>query len=186
MIFLDGFPRRLAGDVIRVTENIPFKTYNFLTLIATEHGHEWRLLSGEKIYFPDRIYLVDCIENLEEVFTPLQQIIYHCIFSRSCDGYIRQKHIAQLLNMDIPNWAIPYVLKVCDEYVVEILELVYHCIKNTDTAIYEHTYSINPEQLRLGYQRVISYWNEYYRRQYPSFNDYVGKVLYDECFGYKH
>lgn len=111
MIFSDGFPRRLAGDVIRVTENIPFKTYNYLTIIATEQFHEWRLLSGEKICFPDRIYLMDCIENLEEVFTPLQQIIYHCIFLRSCDGYISQKHIAQLLNMDIPNWAIPYVLK---------------------------------------------------------------------------
>lgn len=90
-----------------------------------------------------------------------------------------------MLIREIPNWAVPYILKVCDEYVIEILELVYRSIKNIDTSIYESIYSFNPEQLRLSYQRVISYWNEYYRRQYPKFNDYVGKVLYDECFGYR-
>ena len=32
--------------------------------------------------------------------------IYDCIFSRSYDGYVRQKHIEALLDSDTPEWAI--------------------------------------------------------------------------------
>ncbi|MFC0562328.1 hypothetical protein [Halalkalibacter alkalisediminis] len=60
-------------------------------------------------------------------------MIMHCIYSRSCDGFVRQKHLKSLLLMDYEDWAIPYIVKVCDEYIVEILEMTYDILKEQDT-----------------------------------------------------
>ena len=38
-----------------------------------------------------------------------------------------------LANVDIADWVIPYIVKICDEYVLEILEMAYGFLKEQDT-----------------------------------------------------
>ena len=86
--------------------------------------------------------------------------------------------------MSAGRWAIPYILKVCDEYVVEILELIYGRLAQRDTKWYRQLFSFNPRALLSGYNRMISYWKAYYRHRWSSYRQYVGFRLYRECFGY--
>ena len=40
------------------------------------------------------------------------------------------------------------------------------------------------EQPKSHNSRMTSYWNEYYRRRYSDFQQYVGTKVFEECFGY--
>jgi hypothetical protein len=84
--------------------------------------------------------------------------------------------------MDYPNWAIPYIYKLCDEYVIEILEIIYVTIKKQDLKRFRDFCFENKHEFVKSYSRMTSYWNEYYRC--ISFKDYVGKKMFWECFGY--
>ncbi len=183
-MFTDAFPIEYQKEVALVSKAISLKTYNNIEIIQSTEMSSWLLPSGETITFPYRIYLIDNIDNPNAHFSKLEQTIYHCIFSRSCDGFVREKHITALLQQDIPDWVIPYILKVCDEYIVEILELVYKHLCNTDTTQFKKICMINLVQFRYGHSRMISYWNEFYRDRCYYYKDYVGKSLYKDCFGY--
>ena len=45
----------------------------------------------------------------------------------------RQKHLNALILMDFEDWAIPYIIKICDEYVVKIVAMTYEILKEKDT-----------------------------------------------------
>ena len=111
-------------------------------------------------------------------------MILHCIYSRSCDGFVRQKHLNSLLLMDYEDWAIPYIVKICDEYVVEILEMTYDILKDQDTERIKRFCLENIVSFCKSYSRMISYWNEFYRYRYNNFQQYIGRKLFRECFGY--
>ena len=178
-----AFPLQLASDVKVVCNALLHldekRGYEFYY----DHTSTWLLPTGERVTVPYRLYIRDELKPLTRL-TGEQQIIYHCICSRSYDGYVRQKHIQALLAADLPEWALPYVIKVCDEYVVEILQLVYTSLARRDCTAYKRICALNLDYVKLGHSRMISYWNEYYRWDYYRYRDYIGKKLYAECFGY--
>ena len=59
------------------------------------------------------------------------------------------------------------------EYVVEILQLIHENLPNLKPSIYVDFIRANPEYFALTEQRVISYWDCYYRsikrEVYPGF-----------------
>lgn len=179
--FLYGFPKDLREDLGEVLNLIPRRTNG--TLSASDN-HIIYLYKNIKIKFPYRIYIKDVPDDKVNGLNEQQRMILHCIYSRSNDGYVRQKHIKALLNIDYCDWAIPYVVKVCDEYVVEILEMVYDILKNQDTDCFKRFCLDNTENFLRGYFRMVSYWNCFYRDRYPRFREYIGRKLYRECFGY--
>ncbi len=178
-----AFPKEFAADVKAVCDALTVKSEALGGALFSDERTEWLLLSGEKIKMPYRIYVSDKFAASSNL-TERQKIIYHCIFSRSCDGYVRQKHIEALLGQDTPEWAMPYVIKICDEYVKEILETVYLKLCGTNCEKYKALCAINFDYFKLGHCRMISYWNEYYRNGCYRYKEYIGKKLYDECFGY--
>ena len=112
-------------------------------------------------------------------------MILHCIFTRSCDGFVRERHIKALLSEDFTEWAIPYIFKVCDEYVVEILQTVYDNLKDRNTDNFKNFCANNHASFCRSYNRMISYWNEFYRNNCYRYEDYVGRKLFIKCFGAK-
>ncbi len=183
-MFQDSFPRELKDDVEYVSSNISMKTYNNVRNGESEEQSSWILLDNQRITFPYRVYYIDNIDSLNKKYTPEQITVYHCIFSRSCDGYVRENHIKALLSCDLPIWAIPYIIKVSDEYVVQILESIYQRLKNTNTDNFQATCHKNLQIFLYGHDRMISYWNEFYRTQCYKYHNYVGYQLYKECYGY--
>lgn len=183
-MFINAFPEQLKDDVEFVIERLALDSCCKAEKFVTSQNVSWKLKNGKSICFPYRIYFTDKIADLGEIFTPTQEIIYHCIFSRSNDGYVREKHIAALLKVETPEWVIPYIVKICEEYVLKILDMVYSKLSETDTSEYKEICRLNLEQFVKGHDRMISYWNEYHRGKCYNFCDYVGKKLYEECFGY--
>ena len=182
-MFQDGFPNNLRDDVSKVVRLIPIKTYSNVSIGTSEQTIQYSQDSVE-IKFPYRMYYID---NSDEVINKLelqQKMILHCIYSRSCDGFVRQKHLQSLLSMDYADWAIPYIVKICDEYVIEILEMAYDILKEQDTERIKKFCLENVQSFCKSYSRMISYWNEFYRDRCYNFNKYSGKKLFRECFGY--
>lgn len=180
---IKAFPKELAADVEVVYKAMNVKSVAYNGAFCSDGKTEWSLLSGEKIVIPYRIYVRDGLAHPNKL-TARQTLIYHCFFSRSYDGYVRQKHLEALLDSETPEWAMPYIIKLCDEYVKEILEVVFQRLKGTNCETYKALCEFNFTYFRLGHCRMISYWSEYYRFDCYRYKDYVGKKLYKECFGY--
>lgn len=181
---IKGFPKEYTEDVKAVFHVLAGASEAYNGAFYSGETTEWELLSGEKIEILYRVYLRDKLSSLNQL-TPQQQLIYHCILSRSDDGYVRQKHIEALLDATAPEWAMPYIIKVCDEYVYEILETVYRSLKNRNCEPYKALCRQNFAYFRLGHCHMISYWSEYHRHKCYRYKNYLGKNLYAECFGYR-
>ncbi len=174
-----AFPLYLRNDVKLICKNLNFSEYFYY-----DDSTEWLLSSGEVITMPYRIVIEDEFGGDLLSLTPIQKTIYHCIMSRSSDGYVREKHIKALLENEMPEWAIPYVIKICDEYVVEILQTVYDTLSQQNCRKYKEICALNFEYIKRAHTRMISYWNEFYRWDCYKYENYIGKKLYRDCFGY--
>lgn len=182
-MFQDGFPMNLRRDVARVAEIIPFKTCNDLNVGMTEENIVY-VQNDVYIKFPYRIYFVDIHDEVLSELTQEQKMILYCLYTRSCNGYVRQKHLKSLLIMEYADWTIPYIVKLNDEYIVEILEMTYEFLKHKDTEPFKQLYLENIKNFNISYDRMVSYWNQYYRYIYKNFDEYIGRKVFKECFGY--
>ena len=65
------------------------------------------------------------------------------------------------------------VIKLLGEYVVEVLRIIEANLQKLDKPVYGQFLRANPDFLALTEQRVISYWDCYYRFPGPK-EDYPG------------
>ena len=65
------------------------------------------------------------------------------------------------------------MIQLAGEYVIEILRLIEEALPDIELSIYERFLRANPVFLTLTEQRIISYWDCYYRsvrqEEYPGF-----------------
>jgi hypothetical protein len=186
-IIFSAFPTFLHDDVdivISTIEKTLFLDKEALTYNSFQADNKSTFIvsDNEKVQVPYRL-LIDEVPEIKSL-SLVQKMILNCIYSRSTNGYVREKHIQAILQEDLPNWAMPFILKISDEYVVEILELTYSSLKEKDNSKIQEFCQINKSYLKYAYARMISYWNCYYRKEYKNLNKYIGKKLFDECFGY--
>lgn len=184
-MFASGFPKELAQDVNIELGVLPTKTFNNCACF-TDYGEEYCTASG-RIFFPYRVYYVDISDGAMKNLSKTQRMIIHSIYTRSCDGYLREKHLRQLLETNYDDWAIPYIVKLCDEYVLAILNVVYKHFQGKDPGKLKSFWAENPATFRKSYSRMISYWNVYYRyreTEILGIDNYVGQKIFTECFGY--
>ena len=62
--------------------------------------------------------------------------------------------------------------------------MTYEILKEQDTERIKKFCLQNIESFCKSYNRMISYWNEYYRFKNKSFQKYIGRKLFIECFCY--
>lgn len=170
--------------VRNVVNLIPRKTYDDVSIYVSKNEETYSL-HCDTIIFPYRVYFIEPVNEIVAKLDDSKRLILHCIYSRSCNGYIREKHIKALLSIDFPDWSVPYILKVCDEYVIEILQLVYENLKEKNTEVIKQFCANNWKSFCKSYNRMISYWNEFYRHDCYRFENYIGRKLFIECFGAK-
>ena len=76
------------------------------------------IVRGKTVHIPKRIHFIGlCDAKLEEERAPLQ--VVQCLRTRSTDGFERQAALRHILPLNEP-WAIPFVVLLAGEYVVEI------------------------------------------------------------------
>lgn len=128
-------------------------------------------LGNELLALPQRIYYVPPVLQTLRL-NALQTEILDCLFTRHHDGFVRQIHLERIIrsqNAWIPCFVVPLV----GEYVVEILQVIRENLTHLDTSVYAESLRSNLEFLDLIEQRVLSYWDCYYRsikkQEYPGF-----------------
>lgn len=179
----EAFPQKLNNDLQEVLKMISKETYGNVSIDCSENVVEY-YLNNIVIKIPYRIYLVDVELSKADNLTDTQKEILYCIYTRSCDGYIREKYLRELLKLDFDYWAIPFIVKLSDEYVVEILKVIYDKLKIRNNDDIKQFCLENKNTISKSYSRMISYWNEYYRTKEPNFHKYIGRELFRECLGY--
>ena len=115
IMFESGFPECLKNELEIVLKHIDMKN-NGTSSDYTEGP--CKLLDGSKIQYPYRIYFNDDEGKYQELNTKEQKLIYHCIFSRSYNGYVREKHLRAILEEDYPEWCMPYIWRLSAEYII--------------------------------------------------------------------
>ena len=158
----NAFPSSLRGDALRVVTVLPQPTWNTATFSVD--------VSGETLSIPYRIYhdseLID-----RTCLTTRQGVLLDCLLTRHHDGFICEKHLASIICANY-EWIPPFVIQLVGEYVIEILQVVIRNLNLLDPSLYRRFLRENPRFFALTKQRVISYWDCYYRWQRRS--DYVG------------
>lgn len=148
--------------------------------LGNEQSTVW-CVDGEDVSIPYRVKCKVLSDFGYKLLSKTQKIAYLCVLTRNHDGKVRERAVKRLLADfdEYPVWVYPYMLKLCDEYVENILKYVYDALPKLDDKHFRRIVVENMSNIKLGYERMVSYWNAYYRADYCNIDDYVGKKIYD-------
>jgi len=139
-------------------------------------------VAGETLTIPYRIYNEEPSADQIASLSARQQVLLHTLFIRHHNGYVRQKHLQQAIRSH-EAWIPPYVVSVIGEYVVEIIQTVAEGLDQLEDPLsqqsssYGRYVSENRAVIDLIEARAASYWNVYYRPQFPRFAQYPSRAL---------
>lgn len=182
----NGFPSVLRQDVEEAIKALPFD-YNVLLADGQTHrvdslihqNEQTVFLNGEVLKIPSRVYFNEPQADYQNNLTTLQKKILNCIYLRHHNGFVRQKRLEKLLD-STDYFVIPYTFQLLGEYVIEILEVLDRHINDKTKDEYVKFINENKKYWQQTESRMISYWNEYYRRpKFPKLKGYIGKQIVD-------
>lgn len=162
----NAFPAAVRSDALIALYQFPevSKNSNWQTFSVR--------VAGEVVSIPVRIYhdpsLIDGLR-----LSRLQRELVDCLLTRHHNGHVRQSYLERIIRS--PNvWIPPFVVQLVGEYVIEILQVIDNNLSSLNLTSYRQFVQSNPEFIALTEHRVMSYWNEYYRRSNPDRDNYLG------------
>jgi hypothetical protein len=148
-----AFPFKLQDDVLTALSALP------------ENPYPWTAFSirvdNEALSVPYRIYHNPSLIRTDRLST-LQKQMLACLLTRHHDGFIREKYLTRIIAVNA-GWMPPFVVPLLGEYVIEIIRVIENNLEVLDKSLYARFLKLNPEFWTLTQQRVVSYWNCYYR-----------------------
>jgi hypothetical protein len=93
-----------------------------------------------------------------------QIAMFFCLLSRHHDGIVREAALCRMAAAR-EAFAVPFITQLAAEYVYEILEQIRLRMAEFDPHLFGAFFRANPDFLAVSRQRMISYWNCYYRWQ---------------------
>ena len=172
-----AFPVRLLTEVSRLAPLIDPPT----SQATSEPFHVF--CDGESLQIPQRIYRPVISDRQFASLNPVEQAIASCWFTRHHDGYVRERFLRALPVYDTP-WVIAYVVVLCGEYVVELLQYIWEHRGLFEPSILGRWLRDNNDFYARTRDRIVSYWYCYQRSSCARFDAYVGSALiryFDEC-----
>ena len=169
-----SFPTRLQKEALEVEQVLG-------NAICDTNVSEWILSNGERVEIPYRLDIAANANDRSEKLNDIQIGILSCVLTRCYSGFVRQKHIEYLLNKDLQEWMLPFIIKLSDEYIESIVRVIYGKLRECDDMMIKQFCFNNAKNVITGYARMTSYWNAYYRNVCPDIAEYVGYKLYREC-----
>lgn len=125
------------------------------------------LWQGKVNKFPYRIY-TSATKNDVETMKDFEKL---SLMTRHHDGYIREVAIVKLMKL-FPSASIPYLVQLLGEYVMEIhLTIIGQIIPQQKLWINDF-FTENISYERTIRNRIVSYWNCYYRFDYIKLKNY--------------
>lgn len=155
-----AFPAALTDEVHAAITKLPALTLHT--------GHVGPMtLHGEPLRLFSRLY---CEPWTCPKHRSTQHLILACLHTRHHDGFVRQAQLELLLGAE-PDWCAPFVLALLGEPVIQL-----HAQIAQSGALqrphYQRFAQENSPFMTLLRQRVLSYWNEYYRAQHLDLGRY--------------
>lgn len=172
----NSFPKSLKANWLTLASKLEQKQTGILT---SEQNFKYQL-NGENVIIPYRIFLEEATGDFSEIE---QQLLY-ALYTRNANGYIREKYIKKILEMELSDWQLPFIICSSEDYVIEIISQIYDHLKEKNNDIIKQFLKNNKEVLCKHYQKMINVWNIYYKKTSPNFHQYVGRKLFRECFNY--
>ncbi|TWS99666.1 hypothetical protein [Reyranella sp. CPCC 100927] len=162
----NAFPSALKDDAeavaIRLTNTMGLASPSTFTVT----------IDGETVSIPDRVYFDEVTTRAG--YSALHLSVLDCLQTRHHSGFVRERALRRILDLNT-SWSAPFTVQLISEYVVEILEIIEANWGQIDERMVARFLAENPRFHALVKQRVISYWNTYYRRL--SRESYVGFKL---------
>jgi hypothetical protein len=159
--FRSAFPASLALPVTRVTARLgptdPRSPARALHVVV----------DGEALAIPYRFSFAPGSLAGAQALPAEERLVLMCIFSRHHDGHVREECLRAIVGRPEP-WVAPFVIQPLGEYVMEIIQVVRSSLDTLNRAGYKRFVDTNRPFLELTRQRAISYWNIYFRRQFPD------------------
>jgi hypothetical protein len=169
-VLIKSFPIELKEDV-----EIVVNFLNTKKLTVHPYFEKEIFINNESIYIPGRIYTDENLKIDEITLSEKQKTILNCLYLTHNDGYLRQQKL-ELLKDNFEDFVIPYKMKILGEYVIEIIADLEKHITEKSIGNYSKFIRGNPKYWNLTKSRIISYWGEYYKRDYKLKN-YIGYKL---------
>lgn len=136
---------------------------------------------SRQLPLPYRVYFQEPVPGAVQSLTPRQCQLLHCLYLRHHDGFVRQRHLEQLLaSAELEAFTTPFTFSLLGDYVQEILEVLAAHLTPVLLPSYVSLIEENPRYWSQTQGRVASYWDIYYRtsrRGSPQFRHYVGNQL---------
>jgi hypothetical protein len=159
-----AFPAALHSDALTALSALPENPYAWTSFAVS--------LDNEPVLIPYRLQHNTALikrGHLREI----QNQLLNCILTRHGDGFLRQEYLGRIIGLN-RIWVPPFVIQLLGEYVVEILRVIDANLGNLDKPLYAQFLRANPDFFALTEQRVVSYWDCYYRfscrkEDYPGF-----------------
>jgi hypothetical protein len=163
----DAFPAALAGTLARLLpalstgqQHAPSESFD-----VHQDGHLLRI--PVRTYY-QREQLLACTQLAGDA-----GVLALCLGTRHHDGYLREACLRQLLQQE-RVWTAPFVVHLCGEYVLEIVEAIEVALPAWNAEALARYLRENRAYVATLERRAVSYWNCYYRRQYPVWKAYPG------------
>lgn len=182
-----SFPHKLKKDLEIVLDIIPLDNDQVKLNDGNIHKVENLIydyfrdikLDNENLSIPYRVYFNEPNQDKENTLTDIQRAILNCIYLKHHNGFIRQKRLEQL-GKNYQYWTTPYTFQLLGEYVLEILDVLDKQLDDNKLENYKRFTIENSKYCQQTESRMISYWNEYYRRKFPKLKNYVGRIIFDQ------
>ena len=167
---INAFPKILENEILILLEKINLKADFKPT------GSFPVKVNEESLEIPYRIYFEE--PNITQL-TANESLILNCLFTRHHNGFVRQKRLKHILSHN-EFWIVPFVVQLLGEYVIEILLMIEKQL--TDSLLNNLVCFIkeNPKFYETTKRRIVSYWDCYYRSQFPVKEHYVGFRILDK------
>jgi hypothetical protein len=166
-ILRHAFPTRIEAEVVGALAVINFNAP------LKPAGSFQVSVDGEMLEIPYRIYYDEPTPDNLRALSVVQSEILACLYTRHHNGFVREKYAGQIVASN-QSWIPSFVLRLLGEYVIEILYAIERNLNNLNQDTYRQFLTSNREFYETTKRRVMSYWDSYYRRQYPDRNSYVG------------
>ena len=163
-IFINAFPKSLTQDVYSLLDKLRL-TAKYKSTECFQINYDRDILN-----IPYRIYYD---EPLPLQLTDKEQLLLSCIFTRHHNGYIREKHLKNIITTDT-YLTTPFIAQLLGEYVIEILNIIKD---NLSATLLDNLIRLKTDNKEFFYkteQRIQSYWDCYYRRKFWKKTEYVG------------
>lgn len=134
------------------------------------------LVMGEQLFAPYRVYYAaDGLRATIAETSGDTRLLALCLGTRHWDGYLREECLRLLMAAERP-WAAPFIVQLLGEYVVEIAQAILAALQQGYVAGLAEFVRDNPSFMATTKRRIISYWDCYYRRDFPSLQDYPARA----------